>query len=62
MVIYLRHPTHGTKVAVGEQEAQADEKNGWVRYTIAPTQTEAVIETNKPLPKGTLTLPKRAAG
>ena len=32
MVIYLKHPNHGTKVAIAEAEAVADEKNGWVRY------------------------------
>lgn len=32
MVIYLWHPVHGTKVATAEEEAKADEKNGWVRY------------------------------
>jgi hypothetical protein len=34
MVIYLRHEKHGTKVAISETEAVADEKNGWVRYTL----------------------------
>ena len=33
MHIYLKHPDHGTKVAIAEVEARADEKNGWVRYT-----------------------------
>jgi hypothetical protein len=33
MVIYLKHPIHGRKVATMELEADADEKNGWVRYT-----------------------------
>ena len=33
MTIYLRHPEHGTKVAIMEQEAEYDEQNGWVRYT-----------------------------
>lgn len=32
MVIYLRHPKHGTKVAVSAEEATADEKNGWERF------------------------------
>lgn len=31
--IYLRHPTHGTKVATVDAEAAYDEKNGWTRYT-----------------------------
>ena len=33
MVIYLKHPVHGRKVATMDLEAAADEKNGWVRYT-----------------------------
>lgn len=32
MHIYLRHPEHGTKVAISELEAEADENNGWKRY------------------------------
>ena len=32
MVIYLKHPQHGTKVAISEDEASADEKNGWERF------------------------------
>jgi hypothetical protein len=32
MVIYMRHPVHGTKVAIAEAEAEADAKNGWERY------------------------------
>lgn len=31
-VIYLKHDIHGAKVATMEEEAIADEKNGWVRY------------------------------
>ena len=31
-VIYLSHPVHGAKVACMEAEAEADEKNGWVRF------------------------------
>ena len=34
MVIYMRHPIHGNKVAILEAEAEADEKNGWERYEI----------------------------
>ena len=33
MVIYLKHPVHGRKVATMDLEANADEQNGWVRYT-----------------------------
>lgn len=32
MTIYLRHPVHGTKVAVMAMEAEYDEQNGWERY------------------------------
>jgi len=40
MVIYLSHPVHGTKVAISEVEAEADENNGWSRYN-PDTPTEA---------------------
>ena len=30
--ILLRHPAHGAKVAIAEEEALRDEMNGWVRY------------------------------
>lgn len=33
-VIYMKHEIHGAKVANMEAEAVADEKNGWVRYTL----------------------------
>lgn len=34
-VIYLQHPTHGTKVATMEAEANYDEECGWMRYNPA---------------------------
>ena len=34
-VIYLRHPEHGTKVAVSDAEAIYDEEYGWMRYNPA---------------------------
>lgn len=34
MVIYMKHPIHGTKVSVAETEAVADEANGWVRFEV----------------------------
>jgi hypothetical protein len=40
MVIYLRHPVHGNKVATMEAEAIADELNGWVRYTLPKPRKE----------------------
>lgn len=33
MIIYMRHPVHGTKIATMDLEAEADEQNGWERYT-----------------------------
>ena len=42
-VIYLKHELHGAKVATMEAEALADEKNGWVRYTL-DTPSEVVEE------------------
>lgn len=44
MVIYMKHPIHGTKVATAELEAVADEKNGWVRFDVASVQ---LIEEKK---------------
>jgi hypothetical protein len=43
MNIYLKHPVHGTKIATMELEAEFDEKNGWVRYTLdTPEDAEPV--------------------
>ena len=56
-VIYLRHPTHGTKVATSSLEAEYDEGNGWERYTldtpssvaeVAEPQSEAEAEVEAP--------------
>lgn len=45
MHIYLRHPTHGQKVAIAEEEAVADEENGWERFD--PEQvTNAPVSDN----------------
>jgi hypothetical protein len=41
MHIYLRHPVHGTKVAISDAEATSDEENGWRRFDIDnPTPIE----------------------
>lgn len=32
MVVYLKHPVHGSKVACSEFEAEEDKKNGWEVY------------------------------
>jgi hypothetical protein len=54
MVIYLKHPKHGTKVAICDMEAVADEKNGWTRYNpdtpvqAAPVNTLEIKRRRKP--------------
>ena len=50
MVIYLRHPVHGTKVAIAEAEAEADVKNGWERYDAGAllTPSESVKPRGRP--------------
>jgi len=32
MHIYLKHPVHGTKVAISDIEAEYDVENGWTIY------------------------------
>jgi hypothetical protein len=46
MVIYLKHPIHGAKVATLDLEADADEENGWVRYNPnTPLEPEEAVNT-----------------
>ena len=47
MVIYMRHPLHGNKVAIAEAEAVYDEKNGWERYELGDPD-EPINELAKP--------------
>jgi hypothetical protein len=47
MVIYMKHPVHGTKVACMEAEADADEKNGWTRFD--PQQLELFLPEREPV-------------
>ena len=47
MVIYMRHPVHGNKVAIAEAEAVYDEKNGWERFELGDPELE-VNELAKP--------------
>lgn len=43
-MIYLKHEIHGKKIAYMEMEAAADEKNGWVRYTLdTPVEAAPVV-------------------
>ena len=32
MFYYLRHPVHGTKIAISEMELEMDYENGWEEY------------------------------
>jgi len=49
-VIYLRHPIHGTKVAMMDAEAEADERNGWKRFAPeAPAAPVAPEPTPEPI-------------
>ncbi len=32
MIIYLRHPKHGCKVAISDIEARIDVENGWEEF------------------------------
>jgi hypothetical protein len=43
-VIYMKHDVHGAKVANMEEEAVADEQNGWVRYN--PDTPDEVAPVN----------------
>ena len=43
-IIYLRHPTHGAKIATIDLEADLDEQNGWERYD--PNEPEIGYDTN----------------
>jgi hypothetical protein len=46
--IYLKHPRHGTKVAISDMEASADEENGWVRYNpVTPSNDDAAPVVNE---------------
>jgi hypothetical protein len=47
MNIYLKHPTHGNKIALMDLEAEFDEQNGWVRYTLDTPSISVEIETVK---------------
>ena len=45
MNIYLKHPTHGNKIALMDLEAEFDEQNGWVRYTPDTPSISVEVET-----------------
>ena len=52
--IYLRHPIHGTKVAISDLEAENDIHNGWAYFDPAVPSAEvqeAEPETTNNLPR-----------
>lgn len=47
MHIYLKHPVHGTKVAISDMEVEYDKQNGWVQYNpFTPSDSEEVAPVN----------------
>lgn len=46
-VIYLRHPIHGAKVAISEEEANNDAVYGWERFDIASLNLESADDENE---------------
>jgi hypothetical protein len=46
MIIYLKHPLHGQKVATSDTEAEYDETNGWVRYNPDTPEVEVAEPIN----------------
>jgi hypothetical protein len=46
MHIYLKHPVHGTKVAISDIEAEYDVENGWTIYNpYMPSIDEEAVNT-----------------
>lgn len=43
-MIYLKHPQHGEKFALVEDEAKTDEKNGWVRSEFVTHPKKVTME------------------
>ena len=63
-VIYLRHPIHGAKVAISEEEANNDAVYGWERFDIAslnldPADDEDETETDDLDSVNEMVAPKR---
>jgi hypothetical protein len=46
-VIYLRHPIHGAKVAISEEEANNDAVYGWERFDIASLNLNEDVDENE---------------
>lgn len=47
MIIYMKHPIHGAKVATMELEAEFDEQHGWVRYNPEKQVLEQPTQVNE---------------
>ncbi len=47
MHIYLKHPVHGTKVAISDSEAEYDALSGWVKYDPNSSVVEDKTETQE---------------
>lgn len=60
MHIYLEHPRHGQKVAISELEATYDERNGWRRFTPAPSPP--LVENEEAIPEFLNALTPRRRG
>ena len=45
-LIHLSHPIHGRKIASLDLEADADEKNGWIRYNPEEPQDDEVSDNS----------------
>ena len=52
MMIYLKHPIHGVKIASLEAEAKFDESKGWTRFDpsapVSPSPDPAAVDRVAP--------------
>lgn len=49
MIIYLRHPKHGCKVAISNVEARDDRENGWEEFDPSdPDDSESPASAEMP--------------
>ena len=56
MLIYLKHPRHGVKIASLDLEAEHDELHGWVRFD---PDTPSAIQAAPAFQEVTNQLPRR---
>lgn len=50
MFYYLRHPVHGTKVAISEMELENDYEDGWEEFDPA----EPAVQEEEPAPSASV--------